>query len=151
MNETEFKDIFCKSVKEQGGHTLRLAASSVVGLPDIVCAMPGYAPILLETKFIHNFKKKRTIAYTKMQLHTLNTFNKTYKKNGYCLAFGLIGVEYCGNNWYGLFEPEIETLTVDHIPNCLLFGKNMLNIRALYRDKVPTIPTVYTIEDVYAT
>lgn len=119
-NEADFKNVFCKSVEKQGGYTFKIAMSTVSGLPDLYCAMPGYAPVLLEAKWIKDCGPtfKRKIPYRPLQRDILNSANKasinSHKEK--LIAYGLVGVEYYdGNKFCVLMPPQVQIISEEDI------------------------------------
>lgn len=92
-DEKDFKKVFKSSVKRHKGFALSLAAPMLVGIPDLYVAMPGYAPVLLEAKWLGEIKRDsffRKIPFTGLQTHWLEEVNNVSKN----CALGLIGMIY---------------------------------------------------------
>lgn len=120
QNETDFKNAFCDSVSKQGGYTFKIAMSTMRGLPDIYCAMPGYIPLLLEGKYIKDLpegKFSRKIKYRPLQREILISCNKVYSgmyggtkvKVAYCL----MGIDLGNKKYCTLLDPEVQVITHD--------------------------------------
>lgn len=139
MNEADFKKLFCDNVKAQGGYTLRLATSSIIGLPDIYCQMSRRAPILLEAKFmkINNGDTfRRRIQYRALQQHTLR---QCWKINPYT-AFCLIGVERHKELYWDLIEPHLNEYNDMLFAQAKKIENKILNIEQMFFSHcVPTI------------
>jgi hypothetical protein len=110
-NEADFKSAFKKSVKAQGGYAISLAAPMLIGTPDLYVIMPGYAPVLLEAKWlgIVGAKFKRKLQFTAMQRHYLEECNKVRTGS----ALGLIGFKFDKIYHAVLVLPEAEHLNND--------------------------------------
>jgi hypothetical protein len=89
QNEADFKRIFCKSIKNDKGFTMKLAAPMFGGIPDIYCIYPGYMPVLLEAKWLGDVVEQfsRKIPLSALQLHWLEETNKVQNYS----SFGLVG------------------------------------------------------------
>ena len=154
-NETDFKKVFCTSVFAQKGYVLKLAMSSMSGLPDMYCVMPGFVPVLLEAKFmkIANGTFHRKIPYSKMQQYVMEMCNKPYGGN-HTVAFGLVGVQttdvvYCLLMPPGVqvvtnkdidFQPIIKGNTIDVLS--LFEAKGVANMQQLYRSNHEKVTSV---------
>lgn len=110
--ETEYSKIFVDCAIKQGGHAFKIAMSTVSGLPDLYCAMPGYVPVLLEAKLIKDVGGtfKRKINYSKLQHNLLKDCNRVY--NNIKVAYGLVFVkDYMGEDYCCLMDPDLPQLT----------------------------------------
>ena len=89
QNEADFKKIFCKSIKNDKGFTMKLAAPMFGGIPDLYCIYPGYMPVLLEAKWLGELTAlfDRKIPLSALQLHWLEETNKVQSSS----SFGLVG------------------------------------------------------------
>lgn len=120
-NESDFKKVFCSSVGKFGGYSFKIAMSTMSGLPDIYCAMPGYVPVLLEAKYdksITEGKFKRKIKYRPFQREILNNCNKVYKYyTNYKVSFCLMGLDINDKKYCTLIDPELKEITHDLIVN----------------------------------
>ena len=91
MNETEFKNLFKKSVAHHGGLAISLNSSFYTGLPDLYFLVPGFEAALCEAKFIKDVSTgkpfMRKIKYSELQISILDKANKL-RHNA---ALGLIG------------------------------------------------------------
>ena len=116
-NEAEFKSVFKKSVRAQGGFSISLSAPMLSGIPDLYVIIPGFMPVLLEAKWLGSLgrKFKRKIQYSPLQRHFLDECNKI-KVNS---ALGLIGFKWEDNIWASLkpriLQEENETISSDYI------------------------------------
>lgn len=100
------------------------------GLPDLYCVMPGYVPLLLEAKFIKDFKNQRKIPYTKLQSHLLIECNKPNKTP---VAFGLIGVQTtAGNRYCMLINPGVQIVTFEDLAKSTPFVGNHIDVDHLF-------------------
>lgn len=112
-NEADFKDAFINSAKKQGGYAFRIAMSMVSGLPDMHCAMPNHAPVLLEAKYIKGLSLdkpfKRKIKYTKLQSELLRSTNKVNPARP--TAYGLIGLDFGKDKYAMIYNPLTEVVT----------------------------------------
>lgn len=140
-SESAFKNVFCASVKKQGGYTFKIAASLMNGLPDLYCAMPGYIPLLLELKWmkIANGVFNRKIPYRPMQQEILNNCNKVYAK-GKCdpVAFTLIGLDMKDGQFCLLYDPKYPAISNKELKNnCILIRNEEISITHLFSGHVP--------------
>lgn len=88
-NEADFKRIFKRSVKSEGGFALSLAAPMLAGIPDLYVVMPGYLPVLLEAKWLGEVKDKfkRKVKYSPLQRVWIEECHSIVKYS----ALGLVG------------------------------------------------------------
>lgn len=89
-NEADFKRVFKKSVKAQGGFALSLAAPMLAGIPDLYVVMPGYLPVLLEAKWLGEVnpdKFKRKVRYSPLQVVWIKECHSIVNYS----ALGLVG------------------------------------------------------------
>lgn len=140
-NEADFKKVFCDSVAKQGGYTFKIAMSSVSGLPDIYCAMPGFVPVLLEAKWMKNLplgKFKRKIPYRPLQREILSNCNRVYADRFDYVAWGLIGMEIDEQKYCTLLKPGVEIITEKELINSLTIIKGEdIQIYPLFDLRVP--------------
>lgn len=142
--EKDYEELFISCAKKQRGHAFKIKMSTINGLPDMYCVMPGYAPVLLEAKLIKDVgaKFKRTIHYSKLQTELLNNCNKVNPV--YTIAFGLIFVkEHMGSDYCILMPPEVPTITHNDTMSMekgiVYIDKGGINVLRLFRDVVPTL------------
>lgn len=96
-NESDFKKVFKKSVRAQGGYSISLAAPMLIGTPDLYVLAKGFIPVLLEAKWLGELRPgfKRKIPYTALQKDFVDGCNDVHE----CTAFGLIGFKLSGEIW----------------------------------------------------
>lgn len=142
--EKDYEEMFITCVKQQGGHAFKIKMSSINGLPDMYCVMPGFVPVLLEAKLIKDVgaKFKRTIHYSKLQTELLKNCNKVNPLH--TVAYGLVFVKgYMEQDYCTLMEPEIPTLTNYDITSLRhgLVGIHSygLNVKDLFHATVPAL------------
>lgn len=141
--EKEYEELFISCVKRQGGHAFKIKMSTISGLPDLYCVMPGYSPVLLEAKLIKdvNLKFKRTIRYSKLQVELLKNCNKV---NSVMTAFGLVFVkDHDGTDVVILMDPEVPTITHNDL-HSLKHGytyivDGAINVNNLFHAVVPKL------------
>ncbi len=144
-SEADFKKHFKASVRAQGGFSISLAAPMMPGLPDIYCVMPGFAPVLLEAKWLKEVpdKFKRTLRFTEMQKMYLRSCNKVLKGS----AHGLVGLKWKGKIW-ALIVDTNTILTHDHInEHCACISKQseyFMVKEFFYLNGVPKMNLTYT-------
>lgn len=144
--ENDYENLFISSVKKQGGHAFKIKMSSIGGLPDLCCFMPGYSPVLLEAKLIKDvgLKFKRTIHYSKLQVELLKNCNKV---NSVLTAYGLIFIkDYDGKDACILMDPEVPTITHNDIlslePGYIYIQRDKaLDVNNLFKHIVPRLHT----------
>lgn len=144
--EKDYEEIFIASAKKQGGHAFKIKMSTISGLPDIYCVMPGYAPVLLEAKLIKDvgLKFKRTINYSKLQTELLKNCNKVNTKS---IAYGLIFVkDYGDKDLCLLMEPDIPTLSHNDLftlePGLVYIQNKHVDVMTLFQHIVPKLETI---------
>lgn len=91
-SEAEFKKHFKASVRAQGGFSISLAAPMLSGVPDLYVVMPGFAPVLLEAKWMKEVPERfnRKAGFTELQKYFINNCNKVHKG----VAWGLVGMTH---------------------------------------------------------
>lgn len=141
-NEADFKKAFCNCAAKQGGYTFKIAMSTMSGLPDLYCIVPGYIPVLLEAKWMRevpeNGKFKRKIPYRPLQQDYLTNCNRVIRGS----AWGLIGLD-CGENKYVcLMDPQVPIITHDKLINPIdsmpIVG-DMVDVIGLFEGVVPKL------------
>jgi hypothetical protein len=92
VTEGDFKRIFKKSVFQQGGFAMSLNAGTYASTPDLYVALPGFAPFLLEAKFLKDVGAsfRRKIDYSALQRDTLQRVHDINALTG----LGLVGFKY---------------------------------------------------------
>lgn len=139
--EKDFVELFLWSVARQKGHAFKISAPTIGGLPDLYCAMPGYAPVLLEAKLIRDVKAnfKRTIHYTRQQTELLKDCNKV---NRYPVAFGLIFVNgyHCVAKLMHPDIPQITDMEIHHTKGLawIMDDKQPMDVLSMFNGVVPT-------------
>lgn len=131
-NETDFKNVFCESARKQGGYTFKIAMSTVSGLPDLYCAMPGMVPVLLEAKFIKGITSNtfcRKIPYRAMQKEIMRGCNRPNKNK--LVAYGLIGIKIEDKVYYKLMNPAVQIITNGDIVKRHYVVDNFINVSGL--------------------
>jgi hypothetical protein len=88
-SEADFKKVIKASVRRQKGCAISLAAPMMVGLPDLFVAMPNYAPVLLEAKWLGEVKNKfnRKMNFTELQIKYIKDCNLVTSET----ALGIVG------------------------------------------------------------
>lgn len=141
-NEADFKTKFCKSVKEDKGFTIKLAAPMMGGIPDIYCIYPGYMPVLLEAKWLGDLTKyfNRKIPYSKLQIHWMQETNKVQKHS----SFGLIGFKHQDNIYCVLMDHYVENINhgfkAIH-PYCMYYNKRLQVDNMFHTSYIPMMNT----------
>lgn len=151
--EKDFEELFISCAKRQKGYAFKIKMSSINGLPDLCCVMPGFVPVLLEAKLIKDVGStfKRTINYSKLQTELLSKCNKVNPVH--TVAWGLVFVKYCdGYDYCALMEPEIPTMTHNDILSrtigVVAIEGGGLNILKLFDGMVPKLHTQADHENV---
>ena len=147
--EAEFKTLFKKSVRAAKGTSISLAAPMLVGIPDLWVAIPGYLPILLEAKFLGEFKREkfsRKVPFTPMQVNWIRECDDVCPYS----AMGLVGFYYkellrAALIKYGtpLFYNFTQTFQVDCAHTTYNYTKKAFDIFDLFA-KVP-VPRIYSV------
>jgi hypothetical protein len=112
-SEIELKKKIKDSAKAQGGFAVSLASGMHGGLPDLYVVMPGFAPLLLEAKWIKNTSQgfKRKIPYSPMQRNFFNNCN-TVVSNA---AIGIIGFKLDKITYMCIIDPQRDVICSDFI------------------------------------
>lgn len=142
-DEKDFKRHFKKSVSAQGGFSISLAAPMLAGTPDLFVTMPGYAPVLLEAKFLKELPIyfNRKAGFTELQKHYLNNCNKVHKG----IAWGVVGAHYDDKFIYCCLVDPNHNITHNELCNGVLIRnqKEMFDIQALFEPHVPKMQVSY--------
>ncbi len=95
MKELAYQRWVVKSVRltEVGkGYCLKISHQTAVGIPDLLLSMPGFAPCLIECKWLGevmpNFSRK--IKLTDKQRFQLYCFNNANRDTGWVLVGGVM-------------------------------------------------------------
>jgi len=143
-DEAAFKRHFKKSVTAQGGFSISLSAPMLAGIPDLYCVLPGFAPVLLEAKWMKeiNNKTDRQIPITKIQKHYLENCNKIYPGIAWCL----VGYQ-CNTSYYaGLFDTEDRITTGTKTTVRISKHSELWDVKRLFELYVPKMNYVYQKE-----
>lgn len=118
--EAEFKSIFKKSLRWQGGFAISLAAPMVVGIPDLYVVLPEYLPLLLEAKWLGKITREkfsRKVPFTDMQQHWIKCCDDVLPYS----AMGLVGFEHQGDVYAVLVKygtPHFYQMTNGFLVDC---------------------------------
>ena len=90
MKETDIQAGIIKQIRGDGGHGHKWATDYAVGVPDLICGIPGLGVALIEVKFEKKWdlNRARTIKMEPKQILEINKYRAT---GG--VAFGLVAVE----------------------------------------------------------
>ncbi len=152
QNVAAFKKIFCKSVKDDNGFTMKLAAPMFGGIPDLYVIYPGYMPILLEAKWLGDLTPlfSRKIPFSALQMHWLEETNKVQAHS----SFGLIGFTY-GCLTYAVLT-DFHVIQINHgfqnmWPYCIYNSKTKrFDVRTLFKYSPVPIMNMQPIRELTA-
>ena len=102
-NEAQFKVAWKKSVVGAKGTSISLSAPVFPGIPDMLTILPGYAPVLIEAKWLGSIERNkfaRKMQYTAMQIRWIE---ECCAVNTYS-ALGLAGFRM-QNEYYAVLVP----------------------------------------------
>ena len=73
MSEIKDQREIAKSIRNRGGYAKKWASGYIVGVPDLICSLPGVGAFFMEVKTIHISRPdfKRSLAVTPKQRHEL--------------------------------------------------------------------------------
>lgn len=143
-DEAAFKKRFKASVRAQGGFSISLAAPMMPGIPDLYCVMPGFAPVLLEAKWMKElpFLFNRKPKFTELQKHFIASCNKVHPG----IAWGLIGGKYDKRIFACLAPPSMNIhshyINSDNV-SFLVKQSEFFDIRKLFELYVPRMEFNY--------
>lgn len=144
-SEADFKKHFKASVKSHGGFSISLAAPMLPGIPDLYVVLPGYAPVLLEAKWLKDVPElfERTIKYTDMQKNFIAHCNKVLVGSAWGLVGGKIGKKIFASmhdtknkfaSWY-IIGDGCSTINTQ---------KEVFDVPAMFDGLVPKMNLTYT-------
>lgn len=144
-NEADFKKHFKASVRAQGGFSISLAAPMLPGIPDLYVVMPGFAPVLLEAKWLKEvpLRFKRTLKFTELQKNFINHCNKVLNGS----AWGLIGFQIGSTKLAILHNPNFQLLwdgSQFPAPVTINTQKEFFDVSTLFTGQVPKMNLTYT-------
>lgn len=107
-----------KSVRSDGGYGRKMSNRFLIGIPDLLIALPPFAPILAEVKdlgpVVANFN--RQLAVTPKQAHEMDLFSKPYQDtmmlDRAASSFVLVGFQVGKNHYLAVLPHDAERL--DH-------------------------------------
>ena len=152
-NEADFKKIFCKSIKEDGGFTMKLAAPMFGGIPDIYCIYKGFMPVMLEAKWLGEVASpfNRKIPFSDLQKHWLEECNKTQPHS----AFGLVALIQ-GPLTYAVLTDytttHINSAFKDEFPYCIYSSEDKrFDVRSLFKHSSIPMMKMQHVKDLHRT
>lgn len=142
-DEAAFKKHFKASVRAQGGFSISLSAPVFPGIPDLYCVMPGFAPVLLEAKWLKEVPEKfnRQAGFTELQKNFINNCNKVHKG----IAWGLVGMTHKKQIHASLCDVNCnitsDDIYMEHDESIskLENSKELFDVRAMFELYVPKL------------
>lgn len=142
-SEAEFKKHFKASVKAHGGFSISLAAPMLPGIPDLYVVLPGFAPVLLEAKWLKEVPDKfnRSAKFTELQKHFIKKCNEVHKG----IAWGLVGWKYNKKIFAKLVYPDRNVDSVSLYINMVSINKQTehFDVRQMFELYVPKMNLTY--------
>ncbi len=114
MKETDLQTDIKKSVREQGGYAFKLTNAYTIGIPDLLIALPPFAPCTVEVKELGDVTDKfdQTLRLTEKQRHELKGISKPYNTAGAGdVSFILVGLVYQRQRLLIPLPKEVERLS----------------------------------------
>ncbi len=110
--ELAFQGHIIDSYKYQGGLAKKWATIRAVGVPDLICSLPGYGAHLMEVKHIPEFGKTRSVINNPMTLKQRHT-SSLFAGAGALVILAVIGgASNSYGSWLYFFDYTAPVLTL---------------------------------------
>src|SRR5258708_486661 len=140
-NEADFKKHFKSSVRTQGGFSISLAAPMLAGVPDLYVVLPGFAPVLLEAKWMKEItdKTNKQIPITMIQKHFIDKCNKVHPGIAWCL----VGYKFDKQYWAVLLNTYNKIDVRCGNPVSIKNHSEFFDVKTLFELYVPKMNLTY--------